>query len=239
MPHQHDAHCGHESTEHDHDHDSTDLGPKDNLFSQIDRANVVALNASGPGSTIIKPWHERLDEEKDDQMIIRIPFTGSVKLRSLLLKTGPTDQTPLKVVLYSNEDSFDFQDITDKTPTQEFTVAPGREVGEYALRTAKFSNVSSVSLFFPQSQGADTIQIYYVGFLGLWTERKLSAPVTVYETQANLADHEKNPGYRRRAEYAASLKSSSLRKQRIMYLSCISLLLASKNRLPLRCIMYK
>jgi hypothetical protein len=63
MPHQHDAHCGHESTEHDHDH-SSGLGPKDNLFSQIDRDNVVALNASGLGSTIIKPWHERLDEEK-------------------------------------------------------------------------------------------------------------------------------------------------------------------------------
>ncbi|KAJ7920737.1 DUF1000-domain-containing protein [Mycena leptocephala] len=199
MPHQHDAHCGHESTEHDHDH-SSGLGPKDNLFSQIDRDNVVALNASGLGSTIIKPWHERLDEEKsiesdaDDQMIIRIPFTSSVKLRSLLLKTGPTNQTPLKVVLFPNEDSFDFEDISDKTPTQEFAVAQGRDVGEYALRIAKFSNVSSVSLFFPRSQGADTTQIYYVGFLGHWTERKSSAVVTVYETQANLADHEKIQG---------------------------------------------
>lgn len=31
--------------------------------------------------------------------ILRVPFTGSVKLRSLLLKTGPSDQTPTKVVL--------------------------------------------------------------------------------------------------------------------------------------------
>lgn len=31
--------------------------------------------------------------------IIRIPFTGSVKLRYLLLKTGPTDNTPVKVAL--------------------------------------------------------------------------------------------------------------------------------------------
>lgn len=66
MAHQHDGHCGHESTEHDHDHDhdSTDLGPKDNLFTRIDRDNVVALNALSPGPAIIKPWHERLDEEK-------------------------------------------------------------------------------------------------------------------------------------------------------------------------------
>ncbi|KAJ7457595.1 PITH domain-containing protein [Mycena galericulata] len=202
MPHQHDAHCGHESTDHDHDHDhdTTDLGPKDNLFSQIDRDNVVALNASGEGSVIIKPWHERLDEDKyiesdaDDQMIIRIPFTSSVKLRSLLLKTGPADQTPANVVLFSNEDSFDFQDVADKTPTQEFAVAQDRAVGEYSLRTAKFSNVSSISLFIPRSQGAETTRIYYVGFLGHWTERKSSPVITVYETQANLADHEKIQG---------------------------------------------
>jgi len=31
--------------------------------------------------------------------IIRVPFTGSVKLRSLLLKSGPGDQTPAKVAL--------------------------------------------------------------------------------------------------------------------------------------------
>ncbi|KAJ7202885.1 DUF1000-domain-containing protein [Mycena pura] len=199
-PHQHDSHCGHESTDHDHDHDSADLGPKDNLFSQIDRDNVVALNAVGQGSTIIKPWHSRLDEEKfvesdaDDQMIIRIPFTSSVKLRSLLIKAGPADQTPSRVAVFSNENNFDFGDIADKTPTQEFMIAQGREVGEYALRTAKFSNVSSVSLFFPASQGADTTKIYYIGFLGHWTEHKSSAVITVYETQANLADHEKIQG---------------------------------------------
>ena len=33
--------------------------------------------------------------------IIRVPFTGSVKLRSLLLKTGPGDQTPQTVSLVS------------------------------------------------------------------------------------------------------------------------------------------
>jgi hypothetical protein len=33
------------------------------------------------------------------QRILRIPFTGSVKLRSILLKTGPADQTPTKVAL--------------------------------------------------------------------------------------------------------------------------------------------
>lgn len=149
---------------------------------------------------MIKPWHERLDEsvhlesDADDQLILRVPFTGSVKLRAMLLKTGPIDQTPTKVVLFANEDSLDFEDASDKTPTQEFDVPQGREVGEYAVKAAKFSGLSSITLFFPASQGADTTKLYYVGFLGQWSERKNKPVITVYETQANLADHEKIQG---------------------------------------------
>jgi hypothetical protein len=50
-------------------------------------------------------------------------------------------------------------------------------------RTAKFSNVSSLTLFFPESQGSDTIQIYYLGFLGHWTE------VIQSSREAALATH--------------------------------------------------
>jgi PITH domain len=79
-------------------------------------------------------------------------------------------------------------------------------------RAGKFSNLSSITLFIPASQGAENTQIYYVGFLGSWTEvsqysaylffRRFSSPfqhknkpiITVYESQANLADHEKIQG---------------------------------------------
>jgi len=115
-------------------------------------------------------------------------------LRALLLKTGPTDQTPTKVALFANEASLDFEDAAEKLPTQEFDVAQGREVGEYLVKAAKFSNLSSITLFFPSSQGAETTQIYYVGFLGYWTERKNNPVITVYEAQANPADHEKIQG---------------------------------------------
>ncbi|KAG5635781.1 hypothetical protein H0H81_010141 [Sphagnurus paluster] len=131
MSHNHDS-CGHESHDHDHDHDTSDLGPQDNLYIRIDRSNVIALNTNGNGPEVIKPWHQRLED------IIRIPFTGSVRLRSLLLKTGPTDQTPSKVALmlsqFANAANLDFDDINDRKPTQEFDVAQGREVGEYAVK---------------------------------------------------------------------------------------------------------
>ncbi|KAH9481518.1 PITH domain-containing protein [Psilocybe cubensis] len=202
MSHQHHDGCGHESHDHDHDHDhdQSNLGYQDNLFIHIDRQNVVALNAVGNAPNIIKPWHARLDEaqflesDADDQLIIRIPFTGSVRLKAMLLKAGPEGQTPAKIALFANQESLDFDDIPDKTPTQEFDIPRNREVGEYSLKTAKFSNVSHITVFVPASQGADTSRIYYLGFLGTWTQHKSQPIITVYEAQANIADHEKIQG---------------------------------------------
>lgn len=53
----------HDDHDHDHSHSSEATGPQDNLYIHIDRSNVVALNATGEGKEVIKPWHERLDEE--------------------------------------------------------------------------------------------------------------------------------------------------------------------------------
>ncbi|KAH8094571.1 DUF1000-domain-containing protein [Cristinia sonorae] len=225
--HSHGGSCGDESHGHDHHGHNHGIpesqGHRGNLWAYVDCDNVVALNVeSGKGSDVIKTWDARMDEEvflesdADDQMIIRVPFTGSVKLRALLLKAGPVDQTPAKVSLFSNVEHLDFSDIADRKPTQEFNVAQSREVGEYHVmsvsfveasggqnplfstlvfdRPAKFPNVTSVTLFFPASQGADTTKIYYVGFLGSWTERKDAPVVTVYEVKPNVADHEKIQG---------------------------------------------
>lgn len=139
MPHEHNDHCGHETHEHDHD-ESAELGFQDNLFLHIDQENAVVLNSDQKASNILKPWHQRLEENKVSsparanfvvvserfdcsllslmQMrncsffllicyslnnpldrIIRVPFTGSVRLRAILLKSGPGDQTPTEFAL--------------------------------------------------------------------------------------------------------------------------------------------
>ena len=66
--HSHGGGCHDESDAHDHDHDHglpEDVGYRDNLFSRIDRANVVALNVEEPGKgpEVVKPWDQRLDED--------------------------------------------------------------------------------------------------------------------------------------------------------------------------------
>ncbi|KZT65874.1 DUF1000-domain-containing protein [Daedalea quercina L-15889] len=199
--HQDHGNCNDDSQHHDHHHNLPEgLGPRDNLYSHIDRNNVIALNAQDPGQgpDVIKPWDQRLDEGKylesdaDDQMIIRVPFAGAVKLRALLLKAGPSDQTPAKVSIFTNLEHVDFSTIGDLKAVQGFDIAQGRDIGEYHVMPAKFSNITSVTLFFPESQGADTTRIYYVGFIGTFSgERKGQPIITVYESRPNIADHPK------------------------------------------------
>ncbi|EJD06680.1 DUF1000-domain-containing protein [Fomitiporia mediterranea MF3/22] len=203
MSHNHSDHSDCHDEAHDHDHDDiSETGPADNLYPYIDLQNIVALNITDdtPGKAVIKPWHERQDEtvwvesDADDQIIFRIPFTGSVKLRSVLLKCGPGEQTPARLCLFANEDNVDFSDIAEKEPHQEFAVPQSRDIGEYAVKASKFSNLSSLTIFFPEAQGGDSTKVFYIGLRGSWSARKRDAVITVYESQANLADHEKIQG---------------------------------------------
>ncbi len=65
--HSHGDGCHGESYDHDHG-PPEDVGHRDNLFSRIDRDNVVALNAEEPGKgpEVIKPWDKRSDETTVD-----------------------------------------------------------------------------------------------------------------------------------------------------------------------------
>lgn len=68
MSHHHEhGGCGDHADEHELPGDV--LGYQDNLYNQIDRAHVVALNADGQGETVIKPWSKRNDEAS-----VRIPL---------------------------------------------------------------------------------------------------------------------------------------------------------------------
>lgn len=104
-----------------------------------------------------------------------MPFTGSVKLRALLLRAGPGEKTPAKVSLvckavdyarvrpnarlqFANENTIDFEDIVDRVPTQEFDIPQGREVGEYQVRY--FSQSFSLEESFKGSSGLQNSRIF-------------------------------------------------------------------------------
>ncbi|KAJ3824253.1 hypothetical protein F5880DRAFT_1612161 [Lentinula raphanica] len=85
-------------------------GERTNLWRYIDRDNVRGLNLSNPDSAseTIKDWNLREDLERfadssvDDQVIIHVPFSQNVRLRSVLLKLGTGETAPSRLRIYAN-----------------------------------------------------------------------------------------------------------------------------------------
>lgn len=190
--HDHHGHGHGHSHSHSHDDDShlhTEQGPSDLLYSSISIENVTSLNTDPRthARNVIKPWTDRqsdnedpaqyVQSDADDQLLLRVPFSGSVKLKSLLLKTGPgEDLTPTEVVLFVNADPpLDFSSELEErsgmdpvkdarkagAPAQKLdSIAVTREVVEYPLRVSRFSNVRDVTLFVRGSGGGERSRVY-------------------------------------------------------------------------------
>jgi hypothetical protein len=77
-------------------------GDEQNLYSFIDLDQIFGLNLSDPSQAKlpIKPWDERTDTERyaesgvDDTFVITVPFTCSVRIKSILLDPGRGDFAP-------------------------------------------------------------------------------------------------------------------------------------------------
>ncbi|PAV15441.1 hypothetical protein PNOK_0920500 [Pyrrhoderma noxium] len=146
------------------------------LFSVIDRENVHGLNLSVPedARAIIKPWNEREDTEKhadsgvDDQLVIHVPFSQNVRVRSLILKLGRGEFTPRHLRIYANHTNIvDFAEADTTRPHLNITLLEGAtDATEYPLRAAVFANVFSLSLHFGESVGGEISRLYYIGFKG-------------------------------------------------------------------------
>ena len=140
--------------------------------SHGDRLNGVSVCCSG---------------QDEDGLIISVPFTCPVKLTGIIVIGGENGKSPSLVQLFSN-----LQDLicaTEIEPTQivENMVEDFCGVIEYPLRPARFAQVNSVTIRFPQQEK----EVYWIGLRGIASGDQRKAVVTVYESRANLADHDK------------------------------------------------
>lgn len=146
------------------------------LYGSIDKSNVHGLNLTVPEDAqgIIKPWNERNDttvsaeSSVDDQLIIHVPFTQNVRVRSILLKLGRGEVAPRHLQIYANHSTIvDFAEAEDISPHLNITLSEGETgVVEYPLRATAFANVHALSLYFSEAVGGDSVQLYYIGFRG-------------------------------------------------------------------------
>ncbi|TPX62988.1 hypothetical protein PhCBS80983_g00157 [Powellomyces hirtus] len=185
--------------DHDHDHDGPDRGAEYSLWQQVDIDNVTCLNEREEGSAklVFKAWEERVDVSKfvesdaDEQLIINIPFTANIKLKSIAV-VGAGESAPSKMKAFTNRDDIDFDTAESTVATQEWELVaevPRGEIAEYPTRLTKFQNIRNLTLYFPENFGADATKITYIGLKGEWTEIKRDPIITVYELAANPADH--------------------------------------------------
>ncbi|KAJ6595842.1 galactose-binding domain-like protein [Mycena vulgaris] len=169
-----------------------------NLYGFIDRDNVHGLNLAVPedAKAIIKPWDERdstarfADSGVDDQIILHIPFTQNVRLKSILLKLGRGEVTPRHLRIYANHPTIvDFSDAETTTPQLNISLLEGETgVIEYPFRVAAFANITSLSLFFSDSLGGDVSRIYYIGFKGDAKSERREGSSKLEVPAANAAD---------------------------------------------------
>jgi hypothetical protein len=204
MSHCHDEHSHSHGGDDHHEHDhSDDITPalQNLLYSQLDFPKLTTLNESesNSGRAICeKTWADRLNPEPelvssaDEQLIIHIPFTGQVRLHSIILRTNPGPSCPKTLKVFVNEESLDFETASEKEPTQTLEISQTSEVQEIGVKRAKFGTTRSLSLFFEDNWSGgeeDETRVEYLAFKGDFMKLNKEAVSVLYESAANPSDH--------------------------------------------------
>ncbi|ONM41393.1 Thioredoxin family Trp26 [Zea mays] len=168
---------------HDHSCEDHNCAADWSLYNHIDVPKVVALNESVPGSvkSVFKPWEQRLDtsggflesNEGDPELLIFIPFTSDVKIKSISVVGGADGTSPSRMRAFINREGIDFSDAQNMQPVQEWELAENLQGAlEYQTRYSRFQGVANLTLHFSDNFGGDTTKIYYIGLRGEATQKK-------------------------------------------------------------------
>ncbi|KAL8952613.1 MAG: hypothetical protein Q9222_001487 [Ikaeria aurantiellina] len=199
--HQHEEHGhGHDHGGHDsHDH-SDDIEPalQTLIWKQIDFESIRTLNESesDQGAKVIeKTWPQRLNPEPflesdaDEQLLIFIPFTGVVKLHSILIRSSAESSAPKTLKLFINRDDLDFSAAAELQPTQSLELSQTSEIQDLPVKRALFGNTYNINLFVEDNYGEDVTRIFWIGFKGDFMSLSREPVEVLYEKAANPKDH--------------------------------------------------
>ncbi|EEB08818.1 proteasome interacting protein [Schizosaccharomyces japonicus yFS275] len=188
--------CTHDCSEH-----AFESSPSDSLYNCIDLDKVFVLNEGeeSAGSKVIKPWDKRYDDtdilksDVDDQLIIHIPFTGSVCLKSILVRVFSDGSAPQSVSLFPNRTDLDFESVDERKPTETFQLpveGAGSDVLEFPVKTRLYQNMANLNLFFRRDDGDDEpVEIAFIGLRGTFIPFKGNPIITLYEAAPRPTSH--------------------------------------------------
>ncbi len=191
-----------------HEELGSDVAGNEWLDKYIDKAAVESYGAretSAHASRIFRTFSQRLDEvafllsessseEQNDfedpnmGILVSVPFTCPVKLTGVTVIGGDGGRTPHRLDLFANVT--DFNTVDELVPSQSLENLVDDFCGaiEHPVRVAKFAHVTNLMMRFPKPP--EDFAIYWIGLRGVASGAQRKAVVTVYESRANVADHE-------------------------------------------------
>ncbi|KAG6040026.1 hypothetical protein E4U41_001646 [Claviceps citrina] len=146
-----------------------DAGPVRVLFES---SKPEALNKGKKGS--VKDF---VQSGADDQLLLFVPFQGSVKLHTLQITSVPeagqdTVSRPEVLHLYINRpQNMDFSEADDTEPTQVITLTPedwnSEGTANVSLRFVKFQKTTTLILYVQKgADGAEAVRLDRIKFIG-------------------------------------------------------------------------
>ncbi|KAL8854693.1 MAG: hypothetical protein Q9221_000475 [Calogaya cf. arnoldii] len=195
--HSHGHHHSHGDHDHDH-HDDVEPALQSLIWKQIDFESIRTLNESEPdhGAKVVeKTWTQRLNPEPllesdaDEQLLMFVPFTGVLKLHSVLIRSSEDSSAPKTLKLFLNRDDVDFSTASDLQPTQTLELSQTSEIQDLPVKRTSFGNTYSLTLFIEDNFGDDVTRIYWVGFKGEFMKLNREPVEVLYEKAANPKDH--------------------------------------------------
>ncbi|KDN42965.1 hypothetical protein RSAG8_06491, partial [Rhizoctonia solani AG-8 WAC10335] len=153
-----------------------------NLFGVIDRDKVHGLNLSVP--------EDAKATGVDDELILHVPFSRNVRIRSIILKTARGDAQPRRLRVYANHPAgLDFAEAESTRPQKDIALLEGEGgVVEYPVKAATFTNVIALTLFLTDTPGGEINRIYFVGFKGDARDVQKDVSEQIDLRAANAAD---------------------------------------------------
>lgn len=197
--HDHSHSHGHGHDHDDHDHSKPEDAEGDSLYPYIDIPKLRCLNAEEAQHVHFpfKPHYDRRDREKfldsqedDPELILFIPFTEAVSIRSICISGGQEGTSPKEIKLFANRDDIDFSNASDLPGLQKIELAEDflAEI-DYPVQQRKFQGVSNITVFIPECFAGDQTRVYYIGLKGESKKWKHGVVECVYESQAQRSDH--------------------------------------------------
>jgi len=123
---------------------------------------------------ILRPHNERDERtesvsnlETDDGIMINVQFNELVRVKQIMISVPPSGDRPQRCRIWVNRpNGVDLDEVDEMPPEQDFELLEGESGAiDYPVKIAKFSNVSTLSLFF-SSHRLDPFKIWYLGFKG-------------------------------------------------------------------------